>query len=69
MGVTGIWNDNNEFSISDDNHIYAMRGGSIVKFKLLIQRLVKVEEYVRLYLWLLQVMKRCLRNIQILGLF
>ena len=29
-GVTGIWNDNNEFSLNDDEHLYALNGGSTV---------------------------------------
>ena len=40
MGFSGIWNDNNEFSISDDNHSTAMNGGSSVNFELLNPRLV-----------------------------
>ena len=30
FGVTGIWNDNNEFSIPDDDHVCALNGGTNV---------------------------------------
>jgi alpha-glucosidase len=34
IGVSGIWNDNNEFSISDDNHCYSINGGTSVSLLL-----------------------------------
>jgi alpha-glucosidase len=30
VGVSGIWNDNNEFSISDDYHCCSLNGGTTV---------------------------------------